>query len=47
MPVKFPGWSQPSVPGLQARIATVNSAAARTLEIYMVVLMECKNKGLI
>ena len=37
MPVKFPGWSQPGVSGLQAWIVAIANANAimMTLEMYM------------
>lgn len=46
VPVKFPGWSQPSVPGLQARVVTVKKARAIALERYMFVFVDCKKMGL-
>lgn len=38
-PVKFPGWSQPGVPGLQARILRMKKATQGTNVIYMAAIV--------
>ena len=38
MPVKFPGWSQPGVSGLQAWIEAMKKAKRVTMVRYMMVI---------
>lgn len=38
-PVKLPGWSQPSVPGLQAWMVETANAKAIPKDMYMMAMM--------
>ena len=44
-PVKLPGWSQPSVPGLQALIVETANAKAIARDLYMMAMMMIDGLG--